>query len=76
MPEATVCQPSIFADTIMRTIEPGVTIADAAVDEKTTTIFCTPVARGRPAGVQDAQVFPVCVVPVHDRLHHDRGHRR
>jgi transposase len=29
----------------MRTIELGVTITDAAVDEKTTTIFCSPVAR-------------------------------
>jgi len=29
----------------MRTIELGVTITDAAVDEKQTTIFCSPVAR-------------------------------
>jgi transposase len=29
----------------MRTIELGVTITDAAVDEKTTTIFCAPLAR-------------------------------
>jgi len=29
----------------MRTIELRVTITDAAVDEKATTIFCTPVAR-------------------------------
>ncbi len=29
----------------MRTIELGVTITDAAVDENQTTIFCTPVAR-------------------------------
>jgi transposase len=29
----------------MRTIELGVTITDAAVDEKVTTIFCAPVAR-------------------------------
>jgi hypothetical protein len=29
----------------MRTIELGVTITDAAVDEKRTTIFCAPVAR-------------------------------
>ena len=45
MPEATVCPPSVVADTIMRTIELGVTITDAAVDEKATTIFCAPVAR-------------------------------
>ncbi len=31
----------------MRTIELGVTITDAAVDEKATTIFCAPVARDR-----------------------------
>ena len=29
----------------MRTIELGVMITDAAVDEKQTTIFCSPVAR-------------------------------
>ncbi len=34
MPEATACPPSVVADTIMRTIELGVTITDAAVDEK------------------------------------------
>ena len=43
MPEATACPPSVVADTIMRTIELGVTISDAAVDEKVTTIFCAPV---------------------------------
>ena len=45
MPEATACLPSVVADTIMRTIELGVTITDAAVDEKQTTILCTPVTR-------------------------------
>jgi len=45
VPEATACPPSVVADTIMRTIELGVTITDAAVDEKATTIFCTPVMR-------------------------------
>ena len=44
MPEATACPPSVVADTIMRTIELGVTITDAAVDEKLTTIFCSPVS--------------------------------
>jgi transposase len=29
----------------MRTVELGVTITDAAVDEKATTIFCMPVTR-------------------------------
>jgi transposase len=45
VPEATACPPSVVADTIMRTIELGVMITDAAIDEKTTTIFCVPVAR-------------------------------
>jgi transposase len=45
VPEATACPPSVVADTIMRTIELGVTITDAAVDEKVTTIFCSPVTR-------------------------------
>ena len=45
MPEATACPPSVVADTIMRTIELGVMITDAAVDEKVTTIVCAPVAR-------------------------------
>src|SRR6185312_3060099 len=43
-PEATVCPPSVVADTILRTIELGVMITDAAVDEKQTTIFCTSLA--------------------------------
>ena len=47
MSEATACPPSVVADTIMRTVELGVTITDAAVDEKTTTLFCTPVVRDR-----------------------------
>jgi hypothetical protein len=33
LPEATACPPAVVADTIMRTIELGVTITDAAVDE-------------------------------------------
>ena len=37
--------PSVVADTIVRTIELGITITDAAVDETTTTIFCAPVTR-------------------------------
>ena len=37
--------PSLVADMIMRTIELGVAITDAAVDEKATTIFCAPAAR-------------------------------
>ncbi|MBV9320487.1 MAG: ISL3 family transposase, partial [Mycobacterium sp.] len=44
MSKVTACSPSVVADTIMRTIELGVTITDAAVDEENTTIFCAPVS--------------------------------
>ena len=45
MSKATACPPNIVADTIIRTIELGVTITDAAVDDEKTTIFHAPVAR-------------------------------
>ena len=71
MPEATACPPSVVADTIMRTIELGVTITDAAVDEKQTTIFCTPVARdprcpdcGREGRYRDTVTRPLTDLPV------------
>src|SRR5690625_1214619 len=71
MPEATACPPSVVADTIMRTIELGVTITDAAVDEKQTTIFCTPVARdprcpdcGRDGSYRDTITRPLTDLPV------------
>ena len=71
MPEATACPPSVVADTIMRTIELGVTITDAAVDEKVTTIFCAPVARdprcpdcGRPGRYRDTVIRPLTDLPV------------
>lgn len=38
MAEVTAFPPFVVANTIMRTIESGVTITDAAVDEKTTRI--------------------------------------
>jgi hypothetical protein len=44
LPEVNACPPVVVADTI-RTIELGVTITDAAIDEEQTTIFCTPVVR-------------------------------
>jgi transposase len=69
--EATACPPSVVADTIMRTIELGVTITDAAVDDKQTTIFCTPVARdprcpdcGRDGRYRDAVTRPLTDLPV------------
>jgi hypothetical protein len=45
VPEATACAPAVVGDTLMRTIELGVRVTDAAVDEKATTITCTPVTR-------------------------------
>jgi len=47
VPEATACPPSVVADTIVCTIGLGVTITDAAVEEKVTTTCCAPVARDR-----------------------------
>jgi transposase len=55
----------------MRTIELGVTITDAAVDEKQTTIFCTPVARdprcpdcGQDGRYRDTVTRPLTDLPV------------
>jgi transposase len=55
----------------MRTIELGVTITDAAVDEKQTTIFCTPVTRnprcpdcGREGRYRDTVTRPLTDLPV------------
>jgi transposase len=69
--EVTACPPSVVADTIMRTIELGVTITDAAVDEKQTTIFCTPVARdprcpdcGQHGRYRDTVVWALTDLPV------------
>jgi hypothetical protein len=69
--KVTACPPSVVADTIMRTIELGVTITDAAVDEETTTIFCTPVARdprcpdcGREGRYRDTVTRPLTDLPV------------
>jgi transposase len=55
----------------MRTIELGVTITDAAVDEKVTTIFCAPLVRdprcpdcGREGRYRDTVVRPLTDLPV------------
>jgi len=55
----------------MRTIELGVTITDAAVDDKQTTIFCTPVARdprcpdcGQDGKYRDTVTRPLTDLPV------------
>ena len=71
MPEATACPPSVVADTIMRTIELGMTITDGAVDDKVTTIFCAPVARdprfpdcGREGRYRDTVTRPLTDLPV------------
>jgi transposase len=69
--KVTACPPSVVADTIMRTIELGVTITDAAIDEKSTTIFCTPVTRdprcpgcGREGRYRDTVTRPLTDLPV------------
>ena len=61
MPEATALPPAVVADTIMGTIELGVTITDAAVDQKVTPIFCTSV----PAihGARDVDVRAATATP-------------
>ncbi|GAB4710571.1 hypothetical protein MOKP122_48000 [Mycobacterium avium subsp. hominissuis] len=71
MSEATACSPAVVADTIMRTVELGVMITDAAVDDEQTTIFCTPVARdgrcpdcGRDGKYRDTVVRPLTDLPV------------
>ncbi|HWF71609.1 MAG TPA: ISL3 family transposase [Mycobacterium sp.] len=55
----------------MRTIELGVTITDAAVDDEATTIFCSPVARdprcpdcGRDGRYRDTVTRPLTDLPV------------
>jgi len=55
----------------MRTIELGVTITDAAVDEKATTIFCAPVTRdprcpdcGHDGRYRDTVIRPLTDLPV------------
>jgi transposase len=55
----------------MRTIELGVTITDAAIDEKQTTIFCSPVARdprcpdcGQDGRYRDTVTRPLTDLPV------------
>ncbi|WP_261899039.1 ISL3 family transposase [Mycobacterium marinum] len=55
----------------MRTIELGVTITDAAVDDTQTTIFCAPVARdprcpdcGRDGKYRDTVIRPLTDLPV------------
>lgn len=71
MPKVTACPPSVVADTIMRTIELGVTITDAAIDDGSTTIFCAPVARdprcpdcGREGRYRDTVTRPLTDLPV------------
>ena len=59
MPEATACPPSVVADTIMRTVELGVTITDAAVDGEVTVMFCDLLTDGpQMSGVWSRRVLP------------------
>ncbi len=71
MAEVTACPPSVVADTIMRTIELGVMITDAAVDENATTIFCSPVVRdprcphcGQDGRYRNTVIRPLADLPV------------
>ena len=41
MSDLTSSAAAVVADTIVRTVELGVTITDAAVDGDTTVVFCT-----------------------------------
>ena len=41
MPDSTSLPAAVVADTIVRTVELGVTITDAAVDGDVTVVFCT-----------------------------------
>jgi transposase len=69
--KATACPSSVVADTIMRTIELGVTITDAAIDDVATTVFCAPVAPdprcpdcGRDGRYRDTITRPLTDLPV------------
>ena len=51
----------------MGTIELGVTITDAAIDDKSMTIFCMPVTRDpRPSGLRARGPLPRHRVPLTD----------
>lgn len=41
VPDSTSLPAAVVADTIVRTVELGVTITDAAVDGDVTVVFCT-----------------------------------
>lgn len=41
MSEPTSCSAAVVADTIVRTVELGVTITDSAVDGEATVVFAT-----------------------------------
>ncbi len=70
MSKVTACPPSVVADTIMRTIELGVTITDAAITAEATTIFCAPVRDprcpdcGREGRHRDTVTRPLTDLPV------------
>ena len=49
MSEPTSLPVAVVADTIVRTVELGVTITDAAVDGEITVVFCDLLDDGRPA---------------------------
>jgi transposase len=47
MPDLTSSPAAVVADTIVRTVELGLTITDAAVDGETTVVFCDLLDDGR-----------------------------
>ena len=47
MPDSTSLPAAVVADTIVRTVELGVTITDAAVDAEATVVFCNLLDDGR-----------------------------
>ena len=62
--EATACPPNVVADTIMRTIELGVTITGAAIADELTWIDCRP--------VEHDPTCPKCGAPGQLRDHVER----
>ena len=47
MPDSTSLPAAAVADTIIRTVELGVTITDAALDGEATVVFCTLIDDGQ-----------------------------
>jgi transposase len=74
--QATAVPVSVIADTIVRMVELGVTITDAALDGETTVLFCDLLDRGRQ--LCPPRVWTGRCLPRHRRAaghrHPDAGH--